>query len=40
MQIEATDDHLLRSRMPFDTGFYILKTNVNDTRITEKVTNI
>lgn len=33
MQIAAAEDH---SKIPFVTGFFVLKTNVNDTRITEK----
>lgn len=40
MEIESADDHLLHARMPFLTGFYVLKTNVNDTRITEKIRQI
>lgn len=31
---EAGEDHL---KAPFETGFFVLKTNVNDTRITDKV---
>lgn len=29
--------HSRHTNPPFDTGFYILKTNFNDTRVTESV---
>lgn len=36
MEIDGSENEQYSLRIPFKTGFFILKTNVNDTRITEK----
>ena len=28
---------MMTTSLPFETGFFVLKTNVNDTRLTDKV---